>query len=48
MPIEDYQRMLAETGFAHVEVIDSGRDLNAYAKVKTSRVVTRLPHRRCP
>ena len=32
--IEDYRRMLAEAGFAHVEVIDSGRDLNAYAKVE--------------
>ena len=32
--IEDYRRMLVEAGFAHVEVIDSGRDLNAYAKVE--------------
>ncbi len=32
--IEDYRRMLGEAGFAHVEVIDSGRDLNAYAKVE--------------
>ena len=34
MPIEDYQRMLAESGFAHVEVIDSESDLNAHAKVE--------------
>jgi len=32
--IEDYRTMLGEAGFAHVEVIDSGRDLNAYAKVE--------------
>jgi hypothetical protein len=32
--IEDYRRMLGDAGFAHVEVIDSGRDLNAYAKVE--------------
>jgi hypothetical protein len=32
--IENYWRMLVDAGFAHVEVIDSGRDLNAYAKVE--------------
>jgi len=32
--IEDYRKILGEAGFAHVEVIDSGRDLNAYAKVE--------------
>jgi arsenite methyltransferase len=32
--IEDYRRTLVEAGFAQVEVIDSGRDLNAYAKVE--------------
>jgi arsenite methyltransferase len=32
--IEDYRRLLGEAGFTHVEVIDSGRDLNAYAKVE--------------
>jgi len=32
--IEDYRQMLGEAGFAHVEVIDSGSDLNAYAKVE--------------
>jgi arsenite methyltransferase len=31
--IDDYRRGLVEAGFAHVEVIDSGADLNAYAKV---------------
>lgn len=34
IPVEDYRRGLAEAGFAHVEVIDTGADLNAYAKVE--------------
>jgi SAM-dependent methyltransferase len=32
--IDDYLRILSEAGFAHVEVIDGGNDLNAYAKVE--------------
>jgi len=32
--IPEYRRELLAAGFAHVEVIDSGRDLNAYAKVE--------------
>ena len=32
--IDEYRRGLTEAGFAHVEVIDSGGDLNAYAKVE--------------
>ena len=32
--IEDYRQGLIEAGFAHVEVIDSGSDLNAYAQVE--------------
>ncbi|HEY1378571.1 MAG TPA: arsenite methyltransferase [Gemmataceae bacterium] len=32
--IEDYRRQLADAGFAHVELIDTGADLNAYAKVE--------------
>jgi arsenite methyltransferase len=32
--IEEYRRGLVEAGFAHVDVIDSGADLNAYAKVE--------------
>jgi SAM-dependent methyltransferase len=31
---DDYRRGLIEAGFAHVEVIDTGADLNAYAKVE--------------
>ena len=34
IPIEEYRRGLIEAGFAHVEVIDSGADLNAYAQVE--------------
>jgi arsenite methyltransferase len=34
VPIEDYRRQLSEAGFAAVEVIDTGADLNAYAKVE--------------
>lgn len=34
IPIEEYRLGLAEAGFSHVEVIDSGSDLNAYAKVE--------------
>jgi arsenite methyltransferase len=32
--IEDYRRGQVAAGFAHVQVIDSGADLNAYAKVE--------------
>jgi SAM-dependent methyltransferase len=32
--IEDYERGLKAAGFSHVQVIDSGADLNAYAKVE--------------
>jgi SAM-dependent methyltransferase len=32
--IEDYRSGLLAAGFAHVEIVDSGADLNAYAKVE--------------
>jgi arsenite methyltransferase len=32
--IEEYRRGLQAAGFAHVEIIDSGSDLNAYAKME--------------
>lgn len=32
--IEDYRAGLLAAGFAHVEIVDSGADLNAYAKVQ--------------
>jgi arsenite methyltransferase len=32
--IEDYQTELLKAGFSHVEIIDSGADLNAYAIVE--------------
>lgn len=34
IPIDDYVSGLRDAGFAHVEVIDSGADLNAYAKIE--------------
>jgi arsenite methyltransferase len=34
IPVEEYRRGLIEAGFAHVEVIDGGSDLNAYAQVE--------------
>ncbi len=34
IPIEEYRTGLAEAGFAAVEVVDSGADLNAYAQVE--------------
>jgi len=36
IPIEEYRRDLLEAGFAEVQVVDSGADLNAYAKVEGS------------
>jgi arsenite methyltransferase len=32
--VEDYRRGLLAAGFEHVEIVDSGADLNAYAKVE--------------
>lgn len=37
IPIEDYTRELVEAGFADVKVVDSGADLNAYAKVENQQ-----------
>ena len=34
IPIEEYRSGLLAAGFSHVEIIDSGADLNAYAKVE--------------
>jgi SAM-dependent methyltransferase len=34
LPIDDYRRRLVEAGFAQVVVVDSGADLNAYAKLE--------------
>ncbi len=33
--IDDYRKALLDAGFAHVEIIDSGADLNAYAQIGT-------------
>jgi arsenite methyltransferase len=32
--IDDYRSGLLDAGFEHVEIVDSGRDLNAYAKIE--------------
>lgn len=32
--IDDYRKGLLDAGFEHVEIVDSGADLNAYAKVE--------------
>ena len=32
--IDDYREALLNAGFAHVEIIDSGADLNAYARIE--------------
>lgn len=32
--IEDYRQSLLDAGFSHVEIIDSGSDLNAYTKIE--------------
>lgn len=32
--IDDYRKGLFEAGFGHVEIVDSGADLNAYSKVE--------------
>jgi SAM-dependent methyltransferase len=34
IPIEEYRRQLLEAGFAQVDILDTGSDLNAYAKVE--------------
>jgi arsenite methyltransferase len=36
IPVEQYRQGLIEAGFAAVEIVDSGADLNAYAQVETS------------
>jgi hypothetical protein len=33
IPIADYRQALLDARFSHVEVVDSGADLNAYAKL---------------
>lgn len=34
IPFAEYRRGLSEAGFAHVEIVDSGADLNAYTQVE--------------
>lgn len=37
IPIEEYRRQLQAAGFADIEVVDTGADLNSYAKVENQR-----------
>jgi SAM-dependent methyltransferase len=37
IPIDDYRTGLLAAGFEHVEIVDSGSDLNAYAKVENQQ-----------
>jgi arsenite methyltransferase len=52
--IDDYRSGLLAAGFEHVEIVDSGRDLNAYAKVENQAAccspaaVNPLPHAATP
>lgn len=46
--IDDYRRMLAEAGFEAVEVLDSGSDLNAYAKVENQAACCSPPSPEAP
>ena len=32
--IDEYRSRLIDAGFAHVDIVDTGNDLNAYAKVE--------------
>jgi arsenite methyltransferase len=48
VPVEEYRRQLAEAGFAAVQIVDTGADLNAYAKVENqagccAQATTSLP-----
>lgn len=49
IPIEDYRRGLIEAGFAAVDIVDTGADLNTYAKLEnqssccSSTGTTQLP-----
>jgi SAM-dependent methyltransferase len=38
IPVADYEKGLRDAGFSHVEIIDSGADLNAYALVDNQTV----------
>lgn len=38
IPIEQYRAQLVEAGFAEVEIIDTGSDLNAYANVENQSI----------
>ncbi|TWT48417.1 arsenite methyltransferase [Botrimarina hoheduenensis] len=43
IPIEAYRQMLIDTGFGAVEVLDTGADLNAYAKAENAACCVPAP-----
>jgi len=45
--IDDYRKQLAAAGFAAVEVVDTGADLNAYAKVENQSACCTPPSTSC-
>ncbi len=48
IPIESYRAQLVAAGFSHVDVIDSGADLNAYAKVENQAACCSAPAEPAP
>ena len=46
--MEEYRRQLIDAGFAAVQVIDTGADLNAYAKVENQSGCCSPPPSRLP
>ncbi|HWP41909.1 MAG TPA: arsenite methyltransferase [Blastocatellia bacterium] len=43
IPIEEYRRGLIDAGFAHAEIIDTGSDLNVYAKAENQEGLSPAP-----
>ncbi len=48
IPIEDYRQKLNAAGFSEVEVVDSGSDLNAYAKAENQSCCAPAPSSSLP
>jgi SAM-dependent methyltransferase len=47
LPITEYERLLREAGFADVQVVDTGKDLNAYARASGSGCCGPTPAASC-
>ncbi|MCA9184683.1 MAG: arsenite methyltransferase [Pirellulaceae bacterium] len=43
IPIDDYHELLLEAGFSAVEIVDTGADLNAYAKAENAACCAPAP-----